>query len=114
METSCAVIELNPDSVEKVKEWAAFMNTNREEALLSLKNEGVTIESAFIAKIEGKDYFIGYMRAVDMLHASTVVKTSTLVVDAFHKAFKKTCWKSLVHATPVLDLSRIENEERNA
>lgn len=114
METSCAVIELHPDSVEKVKEWAAFMNANREEALLSLKNEGVTIESAFVVQIEGKDYFIGYMRAVDMLQAATVVKTSTLAVDAFHKAFKKACWKSLVRATPVLDLSRIEGEERIA
>lgn len=110
METHCTVIELLPDTTEKVREWAEFLRTNREEALQSLENEGVTIESAFVVNIEGKDYLVGYMRAVSMDKAREAVKNSTLNVDAYHQAFKKTCWGKRYKATPVSDLSRITDE----
>ena len=114
METSCVVIELLPDSVEKVREWADFLHTNRDEALQSLKNEGVTVESAFVVNIEGKDYLIGYMRAANMHQAHEAVKDSTLNIDAYHQAFKKACWGKRYKGMPLTDLSRIPNEERYA
>jgi Family of unknown function (DUF6176) len=110
METSCVVIELLPNSVEKVKEWAEFLCTHRDEALESLKNEGVTVETAFVVNIEGKDYLIGYMRATKMSKVHEVVKDSTLNIDAYHQAFKKSCWGNRYKGTPVSDLSRIPNE----
>ena len=114
METSCVVIELLPHSVEKVQEWADFLRANRDEALQSLKNEGVTVESAFVVNIEGKDYLIGYMRAANMRKAHEAVKDSTLNIDAFHQAFKKVCWGKRYKGTPISDLSRIPNEAENA
>ena len=110
METSCVVIELLPDSAEKVQEWADFLRTNRDEALQSLKNEGVTVESAFVVNIEGKDYLIGYMRAINMSKARGAVRDSTLNIDAYHQAFKNACWGKHYKGTPVSDLSRIPNE----
>lgn len=110
METSCTVIELLPNTTEKVREWAEFLRTNREEALRSLKNEGVTIESAFVVNIEGKDYLVGYMRAVNTANAHEAAKDSTLNVDANHQAFKKACWGKRYRGTPVSDLSRISDE----
>ena len=110
METSCAVIELLPNTTEKVREWAEFLRSNREEALRSLKNEGVTVESAFVVNIEGKDYLIGYMRAVSMDKAHEAVKDSALNVDAYHQAFKKACWGKRYKGTPISDLSRISDE----
>lgn len=114
METSCVVIELLPNSLEKVKEWANFLRSNRDEALQSLKNEGVTVESAFVVDIEGKAYLIGYMRAVSMGKAHEAVKDSTLNVDAFHQAFKNACWGKRYQSTPVSDLSRIPDEAEYA
>ena len=110
METSCAVIELLPNTTEKVREWAEFLRTNREEALESLKNEGVTIESVFVVNIEGKDYLVGYMRAVSMDKAHEAIKGPTLNVDAYHQAFKKACWGKRYKGMPVSDLSRISDE----
>jgi hypothetical protein len=110
VETSCVVIELLPNTAEKVQEWAEFLRTNREEALRSLKNEGVTIESAFVVNIEGKDYLIGYMRAVSMEKTHDAAKDSTLDVDAYHQAFKKACWGKRYMGVPVSDLCRITDE----
>ena len=52
MEISCVVIELKPNSKARVEEWAAFILTNKEEALLTLENEGVTVENFFFTEIE--------------------------------------------------------------
>ena len=114
MEINCTVIELLPNSTEKVREWAAFLNANHDGALLSLKNEGVTIESAFVVTIAGKDYLIGYMRALDMSQAQAAVKESTLNIDAYHQSFKKACWGERHQAIPISDVSRIMDEERYA
>jgi hypothetical protein len=110
METSCVAIELLPGSVEKVQEWGDFLRTNRDEALQSLKNEGVTVESAFVVNIDGRDYLIGYMRASNMHSAHQAAKDSTLNVDAYHQAFKKAFWGKTYKGTPISDLSRIPNE----
>jgi hypothetical protein len=110
MEASCVVIELLPNSIEEVKAWADFLCTNRDEALQSLKNEGVTVETAFVVNIEGKDFLIGYMRAANMSKAHDVVGDSTLNIDAYHQAFKKACWGKRYKGIPVSDLSRIPNE----
>jgi hypothetical protein len=99
-----------PNTAGKVLEWAEFLRTNREEALQSLKNEGVTIESAFVVNIEGKDYLIGYMRALSMDKAHEATRDSTLAIDAYHQAFKKACWGKCYKGTPVSDLSRISDE----
>ncbi len=114
METSCVVIELLPNSLERVQEWSDFLRTHHDEALQSLKNEGVTVESAFVVNIEGKDYLIGYMRAANMRRAHEAVIGSTLSIDAYHQAFKKACWGKRYMGTPVSDLSRIPDEARFA
>lgn len=110
METSCIVIELLPNSVERVHEWADFLHANHDEALQSLRNEGVTVESAFVVNIEGKDYLIGYMRAAKMSKAHEAVDASTLNIDAYHQAFKKACWGKRYRCTPISDLSRVPDE----
>jgi hypothetical protein len=111
MEISCTVIELNPGSKEKVAEWARFINENEAGALATLQNEGVTVESAFVVTIEGKDYLVGYMRALNMEKAHEAAKTSTSEVDEYHRAFKKETWGKRFQAKLLSDLSRIKNEE---
>ena len=111
MEVSCTVIELKPNSRNRVEAWASFILANKEKALLTLESEMVTVENFFFATIDSKDYLIGYMRAKSKEHATSVVKESLSKIDAYHQEFKKDCWKKGIETELMLDLSRIENEE---
>jgi hypothetical protein len=48
METQCVKIHLKPGSVERVHEWAAELNRRQDEALATLRDEGVCLESVFL------------------------------------------------------------------
>lgn len=110
MDVSCVIIELKPSSLVRAKEWAAFILDNKEEALATLENEGVTIESFFFLTMESKDYLVGYMRAKSMEHAHEVVKHSLSQVDAYHQQFKKDAWVGGIRAELMFDLSRVQDE----
>jgi hypothetical protein len=110
MDVSCVVVELKPGSIGRVKEWAKFILDNREEALATLENEGVTIESFFFLTLESKDYLIGYMRAKSMERAHEAVKHSLSQVDAYHQQFKKDTWVGGATAELMFDLSRVQSE----
>ncbi|HEX5057079.1 MAG TPA: DUF6176 family protein [Gammaproteobacteria bacterium] len=114
MEINCVVIELKKGSLSRVKEWAEFINHRREEALNTLKNEGVTVESFFLAKIEDKDYLVSFMRAKSMKHAHEAVKHSISEIDAYHQQFKKDTWLKGILGETLVDLSRISDEESYA
>ena len=54
MEIKCVVIELKPNSLERVKEWANFIEKNKKQALETLKTETVTVENFFFITLEKK------------------------------------------------------------
>lgn len=114
MDVSCVVIELKPDSKARVEEWASFILSNKEQALLTLKNEGVTVESFFFTTIESKDYLIGYMRAKSLEKAHDVVKESLSEIDAYHKQFQQDCWVKGIRTQSMLELDRLVAEDKNA
>lgn len=114
MEISCIVIELKPNSLGRVEEWASYIKENKSSALESLKNEKVTVENFFFVKLEGKDYLIGYMRSKSFEKASEVVKQSLLEIDAYHKKFQDDTWVNGTRGTLMLDLSRIIDENKMA
>lgn len=45
MEADCIIIELKPNSIDRVMAWADFINKNKADALKTLKREGVVLES---------------------------------------------------------------------
>jgi hypothetical protein len=114
MDKSCVVIELKKNSLGRVREWAAFINKHRDEALATLKNEGVTIESFFFVRIEDKDYLVSFMRAKSMEHAHEAVKHSLSKIDAYHQQFKKDAWLKGNRGELLVDLSIITDEESYA
>lgn len=114
MDKNCVVIELKKNSLGRVREWAAFINAHREEALATLKNEGVTIESFFLVRLEEKDYLIGLMRAKSMEKADAAVKQSLSEIDAYHRSFQKDTWAKGNRGELLVDLSRITDEESYA
>ncbi len=111
MDVGCVLIELKPGSQAQVTYWARYLNEHMADALATLAQEGVTIESWFKVSLQGKDYLIASMRAADMQAAHLAVQTSTSAVDAFHQAFKAATWGPRFPAELLVDLSRIPSEE---
>ena len=114
MDKDCVIIELKENSLDRVREWAAFINQYREAALDTLKNEGVTIESFFLVKLDEKDYLVSVMRAKSMKKAHEAIKQSLSEVDAYHQRFQKDTWNKGNKGELLVDLSRIKDEESYA
>jgi len=111
MDVSCVVIELKPNSLDRVKAWASYILNNKEEALLTLQNEKVSVENFFFINLDSKDYLVGYMRAKSMEYAHKVVQKSISELDAYHQQFKQECWVNAKPANLVLELNRLVDEE---
>lgn len=44
----CVTIKLKPNSLERVRAWATEINRRQDEALATLRGEGVLIEPYFL------------------------------------------------------------------
>lgn len=108
MKTICIKTKLKDDAINDVRSWFRNIQSRESEALETLENEGVFIESAFLDK-QGDDYYlIYYMKATDIDYAYGVFSRSTLSIDTYYKS----CWKKYcegrVVLEEVLDLNRID------
>jgi len=104
MKIVAGVIELKPNSMEQVEEWATTINNRIDEAIETLKDEGVEIESWFHLSLDGKDYLLSYMRADSLKKAQDTVKDSKHDIDAYHQQFKKDTWVGGTKARLLVDL----------
>ena len=85
MQTKCRRIRLKPGSVDRVREWAHNLNNRRDEVVVTLAEEGVAIESAFLEQTPNGDFLIYYMRAANLEEASRAARDSTHPIDAYHR-----------------------------
>ena len=104
MDVQAAVITLKPGSLERVREWAETISRRRDEALATLRDEGVSLESWFLFSAGGQDHLICYMRAESMERAQEAARTSLHDIDAYHQQFKKDTWASGQRAELLVDL----------
>jgi hypothetical protein len=84
VETVCVRVRLAPGSLPRVFEWAAELNTRRDEVLATLRDEGVRIESVFL---DGET-LVYYLKADSVDHAREVYDRSAHAIDAYHRRFK--------------------------
>lgn len=105
MKTKCILIKLKPDSIDRVTEWANTLNQRSGEVFETLKNEGVCLESAFLAHINDNDYLVYVMRAEDFDKAKAVTKMSTSLIDEYHRKFKVDTWLERTELTNLIDFS---------
>jgi Family of unknown function (DUF6176) len=103
----CSRIKLKPNSLDKVREWAAEMNRRKDEALATLRDESIFIESFFLEQASDGDYLIAYIRAESLEQSQEAVKKSTHAIDAYHQAFKKDAWESGKGLELLVDLERV-------
>ena len=82
------LIQLKSNSMGNVEAWQQELNARKDEAIETLKAEGVSIESWFHVELEGQDYLIAYMRAENIAKAQQIGRESQFPIDAMHKKFK--------------------------
>jgi hypothetical protein len=107
-ETRCARIKLKPDSLERVREWAKTLNeTRRDEAIATLRDETVIIESYFLESTPDGDFLVAFMKAENFEKSRKAAEISTHDIDRYHQQFKRDIWESLQPLEPLVDLDRI-------
>lgn len=105
METAAGLIKLKSQTKAKVDDWKATLLERADEAIATLKDEGVEIESWFEIEINGENYLLWYMRAESISKAWGVAMKSKHDIDAYH--FKVMAHISApngeIQAKPILD-----------
>lgn len=109
-EVRCVKVRLKLDSLPRVREWAPYINTHRDEALLTLEGESVVLESFFLDSTEHGDYLIGTIRAGSLAQAAKAVKRSAHEINVYHQQFQKDTRASGRQLELLVDLSRLEQE----
>ena len=104
MEVIAGVIELKPNSLDKVEAWAETINERIDEALATLRDDGVQLESWFHLSLHGKDYLLSYMRADSLERAYRAAETSPHAIDAYHQRFKRDTLAGGTRARLLIDL----------
>jgi|SRR5579864_1728690 len=105
-ETKCIKVKLKPGSLPRVRAWADELNKRREEALATMRDEGMVVESAFLDSTTEGDFLIYYMKAKSFEQATAVVKQSMHAIDAYHQAFKQETTESDTPLELLVDLDR--------
>jgi hypothetical protein len=105
-EVVCVRIALNPESLALVREWGKTLNdVRRSEALATMIQEGVTVESYFLDSRPDSDYLIAYMRADSLEQAAQVALTSEHDIDRYHREVKQAAWGERTTLEPLIDLA---------
>lgn len=100
----CAKVWLKAGSEARVREWANYINEHRNDALRTLHEEGVTIESVFFDPNENTPYLIYYMRSASEIKALAAVEKSIHAIDEYHKNFKRDTWIKVDRMELLVDL----------
>lgn len=104
MEIRCVKIKLKPGSIEKVRDWAKTINEGKAEALATLRDESVILESVFLDQNSEGDFLIYVMKAEDFDKAKKAVGKSIHPIDEFHQNFKRECWEDGKRLETLIDL----------
>ena len=105
-ETRCVKIRLKPDSIEKVRTWAKTLNERKDEALATLRDESVILETVFLDQTAEGDFLIYVMKAESFERAKEAVQRSVHSIDEYHQNFKRECWADGKRLEMLLDLDR--------
>lgn len=100
----CVKVWLRAASEARAQEWAAHINAHRDEAMQTLRDEGVSVESVFLDRSSGAPCLIYYMRSESEARAKAVGDASTHEIDVYHRAFKRDTWVKVERLELLVDL----------
>jgi hypothetical protein len=107
-ETRCIKIRLKPGSRERVHEWASEIHRRKEEALETLRDEGVLVESVFLERATDGDFLVYDMKATNTDKSFRVAQKSNRPIDLYHRKFKEETWGASIDLELLLDLENLE------
>ncbi|QUY37311.1 DUF6176 family protein [Acinetobacter junii] len=107
MDVGAVLIKLKQDTLANVDAWKIEIEQRKDEAIQTLKAEGVTIESWFHLELDGNNYLIAYIRSHDIGNAQQVARNSSFEIDKVHKQFKQN-WERIIPATLLVDLENYD------
>lgn len=70
--------------VSRLKEWTEEIRQREDEAVATLKNEGMHSESAFIESTDDGDFLVYYMEAEDIEQVYSAFEESEHEIDREH------------------------------
>ncbi|MDT4954187.1 MAG: hypothetical protein QOJ02_2325 [Acidobacteriota bacterium] len=105
--TRCWKIKLKPDAVERVREWAQTINSRKDEALETLRDETVIVEAVFLDKRSDGDYLIAVMKAESFEKAGEAVRKSAHAIDEYHRRVMREVRAEKIELELLVDLDRI-------
>ena len=111
LETRCFKIKLKPGSIERAREWAQTINRRRDEALATLRDETIVIESVFLDRTHHGDFLIIYTKAVSFARSAEAVQNTTHAIDEYHRRFKRETWNERGELELLVDLDRTREPE---
>ncbi len=94
METACVKVRLKANSLDRVHDWANELRARSEEVLVTLRDEGVVLESVFLDSDELGDFLVYVIRARSLEAAHATARRSTHPIDSYHEQFKLDTWDS--------------------
>lgn len=104
MEIAAGLIKVAPDAESLVQVWASTISRRMDEALLTLQDEGVEIESWFELELEGSKYLLWYMRAESIDKIWAAFEKSQHEIDHFHLETMTALTAESILTTPLVDL----------
>lgn len=105
--TRCVKIKLKPNSLEKVSEWAKTINERKDEALATLRDEGVILETVFLDQTSEGDFLIYVMKAESFEKVKEASEKSTHAIDEYHRKFMSETYEDRNQLEILIDLDRI-------
>ena len=109
MSVRCMRIRLVAGGAERARQWAKEIMSRSGEAMDTLKQEGVTLESVFLDQLEGGDYLIYYKRS-DMARALAAGRILADDLQQYHRQFQKEAWVSGQPLELLVDLQMAASE----
>lgn len=107
-DTRCVKIRLRPGTEGRVREWADELRRRKEEALETLRDESVFVESVFLERAPDADFLVYYMKAADLDRSRQVARTSNRPIDVYHRRFKEETWASVANLELLVNLENLE------
>lgn len=105
MNVECIRIQLKPDALPLVREWAARLNTEMETVKDLLRKEGMILESVFLEETPEGNSLLYYLRSEDLHKAREVSKASAHPLDAYHQQVMQKIAASAKSLTCLLDIA---------
>ena len=104
MEVAAGLIKVKPGVEGSVQNWTETMRERVDEALITLREEGVEIESWFELEIEEDKYLLWYMRAESIEKIWSAFEQSEHEIDHFHLNTMTAISEGSIPTSPLVDL----------